>query len=80
MMAAKSIKAVLIIITLCILTSCSLLMPYQDQPLCSKGRVGGYCGPLNEVYDVTTQDIDTKNKQQKKGGYTNGTENCPTCK
>ena len=73
MMTIQTIRTALIITALCTLTACSIVMPYQDQPLCSKGRVGGYCGPLNEVYDVTTQDIDTKSKQQKKGGCTNGT-------
>ena len=80
MMSTGIVKTVLVTVALFSLTSCSGLMPYQDQPLCSKGKVGGYCGPLNEVYDVTTQQIDMKNKQQKQGGYNNGTENCPTCK
>jgi hypothetical protein len=80
MMCGNLIKIALLIIAITALTSCSLLMPYQEEALCSKGKVGGYCGPLNEVYDVTTQQIDMKSKQQKQGGYNNGTENCPTCK
>jgi hypothetical protein len=75
MMTVQTIRTALIIMVLCGLAACSIVMPYQDHPLCSRGRVGGYCGPLNEVYDATTQEIDTKNKEQKKGGCNNGTCN-----
>lgn len=35
------------------LSSCSLLLPYEEEPLCKLGKEGGYCGSISDVYEHT---------------------------
>jgi len=30
--------------------SCSLILPYEEKPLCEKKEELGYCGSLTEIY------------------------------
>lgn len=48
----------------------SVVMPYAENPLCSKGAAGGYCGTVTDVNEVTDREIDErkKNKNHKKKG------------
>jgi len=34
-------------------SSCSLILPYEEEPLCKIGREGGYCGSIMDVYEAT---------------------------
>jgi len=43
----------LVIGLLCGSSGCSsVLLPYHENFLCERGKTGGYCGSLREVYEV----------------------------
>ncbi len=45
----------------------SLLLPYEEEPLCKLGVEGGYCGSLSDVYEaVNNQQCLEKNKKCNK--------------
>ncbi len=48
-----------LILSVAVLTSgcASIVIPYHETPLCSKGVTGGYCASISEVYDAVTEDI-----------------------
>lgn len=35
------------------MSSCSLMMPYHEEKLCTKGKGEGVCGSLSDVYEDT---------------------------
>lgn len=48
----------------------SIVMPYAEAPLCSKGVAGGYCGTVTDVNEVTDREMDERKKNktlQRKG-------------
>ena len=58
-----------------LLVGCTkLIMPYAEEPMCRKGIVGGYCGSITEVYDVTTEEMKRKKIADKKTSCPSG--NC----
>lgn len=38
------------------ISSCSLILPYEEETLCAKGKEGGYCGRIHQVYDKTLEE------------------------
>jgi len=32
---------------------CSVLLPYEEEPLCKLGKEQGYCGSIYDVYEYT---------------------------
>lgn len=49
------LKILLVLIAGFTLCSCSTmgkaLLPYEENPLCNRGKDGGYCGSLSDVYE-----------------------------
>lgn len=43
----------------------SMVMPYAENPLCSKGQVGGYCGTVTDVNEITDKEMDKRKKKNK---------------
>ena len=45
-----------------ILTSCStkILLPYEENTVCSLGKEGGYCGSLSDVYEYIEKQEEEK--------------------
>lgn len=42
-----------------------IVIPYDSEPLCSKGKIGGYCGPITEVYDEVSRQEEEKRAIEK---------------
>jgi hypothetical protein len=66
--------ALLIALSSLTLSSCSLLMPYQQHPACKRGSQTGLCGSITDVYNYydqgyTIKDAENlakdKNKEEK---------------
>ena len=38
------------------LGGCSVILPYSEDTLCSKGAEGGYCGRISDVYEKTLEE------------------------
>ena len=36
--------------------SCSAVLPYEEETLCSRGAEGGYCGRISDVYEKTLEE------------------------
>ena len=49
----RKVLLLLVFIGLITLTGCSskILLPYEEKPICSLGKEGGYCGSLSDVYN-----------------------------
>lgn len=45
-----------------LLTGCSskILLPYEENPICSAGKEGGYCGSLTDVYKKIEEEEEGK--------------------
>ena len=47
-------KKIIVLLALAgiVLSGCStkVLLPYEENPVCSRGKEGGYCGSLSDVY------------------------------
>ncbi len=45
-------KKIILVLTLGIfLSGCGkIFLPYEEYPLCSKGKEGGKCGSISEIY------------------------------
>ncbi len=39
-----------------LVSSCSLMLPYEEEALCSRGKEGGYCGRIHQVYRKTMEE------------------------
>jgi len=37
-------------------SSCSWVLPYEEDTLCSRGKEGGYCGRVSDVYKKTLEE------------------------
>ncbi len=37
-------------------SSCSWMLPYEEETLCAKGKEGGYCGRISKVYEKTLEE------------------------
>jgi hypothetical protein len=50
---------ILMLLSIAILTAgcASVVVPYNETPLCSKGITGGYCASLTDVYDEVNKEI-----------------------
>lgn len=47
------------------LTGCAkIVMPYAENPLCSKGTAGGYCGSITDVNAVTDKEMEERKKKK----------------
>jgi len=52
-------KLLLLSILAAITSSCSftrVLLPYEEEPLCTKGVGKGYCGSLSDVYKQSLEE------------------------
>jgi len=62
----KKLKLLLLFLSISVFcSSCSLLLPYEEEPLCRKGKEGGYCGSLLDVYEETLNMRPTREKPVK---------------
>lgn len=55
----KIIKLLLLItLTSFLLSGCiaKALMPYEEEPLCNKGKESGYCGSVSSVYEAIIEE------------------------
>lgn len=43
----------------------SIVMPYAENPLCSKGQAGGYCGTITDVNEITDKEMEERKKKSK---------------
>lgn len=57
------VRAIVVLMLSLVLSSCAVMMPYAEEPLCRKSVSGGYCGSLSDVYDATNEAADTRAKQ-----------------
>jgi len=65
----KILLLFLLILLLAGMSGCaSIVMPYAENPLCSKGQAGGYCGTITDVNEVTDREMsmNKKNKNSKR--------------
>jgi len=65
----KILLLFLLILLLITMSGCaSIIMPYTENPLCSKGQAGGYCGTITDVNEVTDREMNMnkKNKYSKR--------------
>ncbi len=65
----KILLLFLLILLLTGMSGCaSIVMPYAENPLCSKGQAGGYCGTITDVNEVTDREMsmNKKNKNSKR--------------
>lgn len=67
------ILAVALFLSVMFLSGCaSLILPYEEEPLCRLGVEGGYCGSLSDVYDAVSYEMYLKKRQgciNTKGEY-----------
>ena len=49
----EMLKLLIIFFSAVFLSGCSILLPYEEEPLCKIGKEGGYCGSLYDVYEET---------------------------
>lgn len=54
----------------------SMVMPYNEAPLCNKGIYGGYCASLSEVYDAVSEDIKKNRSYVGPIVHCNGDDKC----
>ncbi len=90
MMKIKNLKrkGLTFLITLSSLTlnSCSILMPYEENPACRKGNQTGLCGSITDIYNYynqgyTIKDAEklTEDKNKKNSGLCDGVLKNPQC-
>lgn len=49
-------KFLLLVFSCLFLSSCAkLLLPYEDEVLCRKGREYGYCGSISDIYKESVE-------------------------
>jgi len=48
-----------LLLLLLLLSSCAM-MPYSNDTLCSRGKEGGLCGRVSDVYRFITEEEDEK--------------------
>lgn len=59
-------RAIIALLLLSLGSGCTkVVLPYKDEPLCSKGVTGGYCGSLSEVYNAVTAEMDSKKRLRR---------------
>lgn len=67
------ILALAFILSVIFLSGCaSLILPYEEEPLCRLGVEGGYCGSLSDVYDAVSYEMYPKKREgnrNTKGEY-----------
>jgi len=45
-------KMVILLVVIPFVAGCSsMLMPYNEEPLCNKGVQSGWCGSVSEIYE-----------------------------
>jgi len=61
----RIIMSIILLTMILSLNGCAqALMPYAENPLCSKGVAGGYCGTITDVNEVTDREMEAR-KQSK---------------
>ena len=78
----------LIVLSSLTLNSCSILMPYEENPACKRGNQTGLCGSITDVYNYydqgyTIKDAERltkdKNKEKENSSLCDGVLKNPYC-